>query len=139
VDGTLRMLGLSIQTNDRVVLAAHGTSDPSAYDQFLRGRGYLLDYHKHENIDSAISAFNRALSLDPKYAEAYAGLGKAYWVGYEEGQGSGEWMEKARSACNPGRGWCSQVGRSIRLPGECVSRHRRVREGSRSVSNRDYA
>src|SRR6266853_1937460 len=100
VDGTLRMLGLSVQTNDRVVLAAHGTGDPSAYDQFFRGRGYLLDYHKHENIDSAISAFNRALTLDPRYAEAYAGLGKAYWVGYEEGQGRREWMEKARAACD---------------------------------------
>ena len=100
VDGTLRMLGLSVQGNDRVVLAAHGTADPSAYDQFLRGRGYLLDYHKHENIDSAISAFNRALTLDPKYAEAYAALGKAYWVGYGEGEGGREWMEKARSACD---------------------------------------
>ena len=100
VDGTLRMLGLSIQTNDRVVLAAHGTGDPSAYDQFLRGRGYLLDYHKHENIDSAISAFNRALSLDPKYAEAFAGLGKAYLLGYQEGYGTSEWMQKARSACD---------------------------------------
>ena len=100
VDGTLRMLGLSVQSNDRVVLAAHGTGDPSAYDQYLRGRGYLLDYHKHENIDSAISAFNRALTLDPKYAEAYAALGKAYWVGYQEGEGSSEWMEKARSACD---------------------------------------
>jgi serine/threonine-protein kinase len=100
VDGTLRMLGLSIQGNDRVVLAAHGTADPSAYDQFLRGRGYLLDYHKHENIDSAISAFNRALSLDPKYAQAYAALGKAYWVGYEEGEGGSEWVKKARSACD---------------------------------------
>jgi serine/threonine protein kinase/tetratricopeptide (TPR) repeat protein len=100
VDGTLRLLGLSVQGNDRVVLAAHGTGDPSAYDQYLRGRGYLLDYHKHENIDNAISAFNRALSLDPKYAEAYAALGKAYWVGYQEGIGNREWMEKAKSACD---------------------------------------
>jgi eukaryotic-like serine/threonine-protein kinase len=100
VDGTLRMLGLAIKSDDRVVLAAHGTGDPSAYDQYLRGRGYLLDYHKRENIDSAISAFNRALTLDPKYAEAYAGLGKAYWLGYEEGEGGSERMEKARSACN---------------------------------------
>ena len=100
VAGTLRMLGLTVQSNDRVVLAAHGTGDPSAYDQYLRGRGYLLDYHKHENIDSAISAFNRALTLDPKYAEAYAALGKAYWVGYQEGIGGSESMEKARSACN---------------------------------------
>jgi tetratricopeptide (TPR) repeat protein len=100
VDGVLGMLGLEIQSNDRVVLAAHGTGDPSAYDQYLRGRGYLLDYHKHENIDSAISAFNRALTLDSKYGEAYAGLGKAYWLSYQEGQGGKDWMEKARSACD---------------------------------------
>ena len=100
VNGTLQMLGLAIKSDDRVVLAAHGTGASSAYDQYLRGRGYLLDYHKHENIDSAISAFNRALTLDPKYAEAYAGLGKAYWLGYQEGEGGSEWMDRARSACN---------------------------------------
>jgi eukaryotic-like serine/threonine-protein kinase len=100
VDGTLQMLGLAIRSDDRVVLAAHGTGDPSAYDQYLRGRGYLLDYHKHENVDSAISAFNRALTLDPKYAEAYAGLGKAYWLGYQEAPAGSEWLEKARSACD---------------------------------------
>ena len=100
VDGVLHMLGLTVQGNDRVVLAAHGTGDPTAYDQYLRGRGYLLDYHKHENIEHAISAFNRALTLDPKYGQAYAGLGKAYWLGYGEGLGSSEWLEKARTACD---------------------------------------
>jgi eukaryotic-like serine/threonine-protein kinase len=100
VDGVIGMLGLEIRGNDRVVLASHGTGDPSAYDQYLRGRGYLLDYHKHENIDSAISAFNRAITLDSKYAHAYAALGEAYWLGYQEGQGGKDWMEKARSACD---------------------------------------
>jgi eukaryotic-like serine/threonine-protein kinase len=99
VDGVVSMLGLRIQSNDRVVLAAHGTTDPTAYDQFLRGRGYMLDYQKPENIDSAIASFNRALSLDPKYAQAYAALGEAYWHGYHEGQHGSEWMDKARSAC----------------------------------------
>ncbi len=100
VDGVVRMLGLEIEGNERVALAAHGTGDPSAYDQYLRGRGYLLDYHKHENIDSAISAFNRALTLDPKYAQAYAALGEAYRLGYLEGQGGSDWMQKARFACD---------------------------------------
>jgi len=99
VDGVVNMLGLRIQSNDRVVLAAHGTADPTAYDQFLRGRGYMFDYKKPENIDSAIASFNRALSLDPKYAQAYAALGEAYWHGYHEGQHGSEWMDKARSAC----------------------------------------
>jgi len=99
VSGVLAMLGLEIQPNERVVLAARGTHDPSAYEQYLRGRGYLLDYHKPENIDSAIAAFNRALSLDPKYPQAYAGLGEAYWQSYEEGQHGKDWIDKARSAC----------------------------------------
>jgi tetratricopeptide (TPR) repeat protein/TolB-like protein/tRNA A-37 threonylcarbamoyl transferase component Bud32 len=100
VDGVLGMLGLEIQGNDRVVLAAHGTGDPSAYDQYLRGRGYLLEYHQPENIDKAIAAFNRALTLDTKYAKAYAALGEAYWQGYQEGQHAGDWMEKAGAACD---------------------------------------
>ena len=102
VDGVLHMLGLSIPGNERVVLAAHGTGDPTAYDQYLRGRGYLLDYHKHENIDNAISAFNRALTLDPKYGQAYAGLGKAYWLGYGEGFGNASgWRRRAPPAIRP--------------------------------------
>ncbi len=99
VDGVLELLGLEIQTNDRVVLAAHGTNNPSAYDQYLRGRGYLLEYHKAENIDNAIASFNRALSSDPKYAQAYAGLGQAYWRGYQEGLHGSDWVGKASTAC----------------------------------------
>ncbi|MBZ5720263.1 MAG: protein kinase [Acidobacteriia bacterium] len=98
VNGVLDMLGLEIKDNDRVVLAAHGTDNPSAHDQYLRGRGFLLDYHKPENIDSAISAFNSALTLDSSYAQAYAGLGEA-WQGYQEGSRSSDWMEKSKAAC----------------------------------------
>ena len=98
VNGVINMLGLEVQGNERVVLAAHGTGDPSAHDQYLRGRGYLLDYHKRENIESAISSFNRALTLDPKYAQAYAALGEAYWLAYRE-FGEKSWIEQARSAC----------------------------------------
>src|SRR5437588_13012120 len=100
VQNAVSMLGLQLQGSEHTALVAHGTQDPAAYDYYLRGSGYLLDYHKPENIDSAISAFNRALSLDPKYAQAYAGLGKAYWLGYQEGEGGSEWMAKAKSACN---------------------------------------
>jgi serine/threonine-protein kinase len=100
VSGVLDMLGLEIKRDDRVVLAAHGTDNPSAHDQYLRGRGYLLDYHKPENVDSAVSAFNRALTLDSKYAQAYAALGEAYWRGYQEGQHGSDWISQARAACD---------------------------------------
>ena len=125
VGGVLDMLGLEIKSNDRVVLAAHGTDNPSAHDQYLRGQGYLLDYHKPENIDSAISSFNRALTLDSKYAQAYAGLGEAYWRGYQEGQRGSDWINQARSACNQAVGLApgladgyTCLGRVYRATGE---------------------
>ena len=129
VDGVLHMLGLSIQSNERVVLAAHGTGDPTAYDQYLRGRGYLLDYHKHENIENAISAFNRALTLDPKYGQAYAGLGKAYWLGLRRGPGKRRVAGEGARGLRPGCRRFAETRRRLCLPGQRVPGSGRLRKG----------
>src|ERR1019366_5723214 len=57
----------------------HPDTQPAAYEAYIRGRGYLEEYEKPENIDNAIAGFNQALKIDPNYAPAYAGLGEAYW------------------------------------------------------------
>lgn len=64
--------------------SAHGTSDGSAYVYYLRGRGYLQDYTRQENLEAAIAAFKSALDRDPNYALAYAGLGQTYWLKFQE-------------------------------------------------------
>ncbi len=56
---------------------------PAAYEAYIRGRGYLQEYEKPENIDSAIAEFGHAIQIDPNYAPSYAGLGEAYWIGYQ--------------------------------------------------------
>lgn len=98
VDNVVQMLGLQLGQNTRRILAAHGTREPAAYDYYLRGRGYLQDYHKPENLEAAISVFDRALMSDPNYALAYAGLGEAYWNKYEI-TADRQWVEKAFAAC----------------------------------------
>jgi len=82
----------------RETLTVHDTQEPAARDYYLRGRGYLQDYHKPENLEAAISVFDRALTRDPNYALAYAGLGEAYWNKYEI-TGDGQWVGKASAAC----------------------------------------
>ena len=67
---------------------------PAAYEYYVRGRGYLLEYQKSENIDSAISEFQHALQVSPNYAPAYAGLGEAYWRGYKADRGK-EWLDQS--------------------------------------------
>ena len=98
VESVVNMLGLQLQLSDRRVLVAHGTQEPAAYDYYLRGLGYLQDYHKVENVSSAIELFSRALERDPNYALAYAGLGEAYSTRYDATY-EREWLDKAMQAC----------------------------------------
>jgi eukaryotic-like serine/threonine-protein kinase len=98
VENVVSMLGLQLQSEERLSLVAHGTQEPAAYDFYLRGLGYLQDYDKPENLTNAITLFNRALDRDPKYALAYSGLGEAYWSKYESTRDP-EWVRKAEQAC----------------------------------------
>jgi serine/threonine protein kinase/tetratricopeptide (TPR) repeat protein len=98
VEGAIRMLELRVQERERQTIENHGTQVARAYDYYLQGRGYLQNYDRVENLDSAIQVFGRALASDPSYALAYAGLGDAYWKKYESSKES-NWIEKSREAC----------------------------------------
>jgi serine/threonine-protein kinase len=98
VNGAIQMLELEIQGRQRKTLESHGTQVVGAYDYYLQGRGYLQNYDRVENLDSAIQVFKRALALDPSYALAYAGLGDAYWKKYRSNK-EPSWIEKSHEAC----------------------------------------
>jgi len=83
-NGIAKSLGIRISETDRDRLAASGTAVSAAYDNYLQGLGYMQDYHKTENLDLAIAAFDQALHYDNSYALAYAGLGQAHWHKYVE-------------------------------------------------------
>ena len=93
-----RMLEVEVPPAARDMLTSHGTQVARAYDYYLRGRGYLQDYERAENLDSAIEVFERALTLDRDYALAYAGLGDAYWAKYQLVKDP-HWVESSRQAC----------------------------------------
>ncbi len=72
---------------------------PASYEFYLKGRGYLLEYQKPENIDAAIKEFEKALKADPNYAPALAGLGQAYWTGFQRQHRPKNWLDKALDKC----------------------------------------
>jgi tetratricopeptide (TPR) repeat protein len=76
---------------------------PPGYEAYLKGRGYLLDYHKPENIDAAILQFEQALKVNSNFALAYAGLGEAYWQRYKADHNK-EWLDKATINCGKALG-----------------------------------
>jgi tetratricopeptide (TPR) repeat protein/TolB-like protein len=68
-----------------------------AYDEFLRGKGYL-QMDTPGAIDNAILSFNQALALDHTFALAYSGLGQAYWKKFETSS-QREFVEPAQRNC----------------------------------------
>ncbi len=108
VNRAIQMLELEIQGRQRQALESHGTQVAGAYDYYLQGRGYLQNYDRAENLDSAIQVFKRALALDPSYALAYAGLGDAYWKKYRSNK-EPSWIEKSREACQQASGLDSRL------------------------------
>ena len=98
VDGAVQMLELEVPPAERQVLDSHGTQIPAAETLYLQGRGYLQNYDRPENNDSAIQVFQQALKLDPNYALAYAGLGDAYWKKYRDNKDP-QWVQSSRESC----------------------------------------
>lgn len=91
------LLEVEIQPQMRQKLMAGGTKIPAAFDAYLRGRGYLQRFDKAANYEDAIPEFQRALQLDPGYAQAYAGLAEALLRKYELTRDA-QWLEQARTA-----------------------------------------
>lgn len=72
---------------------------PEAYKHYLRGLGYLQEFQKPENIQSAIAEFGVTLQLEPAYGPAYAAVGKAYWLGFQQSNRTSDWINRAMENC----------------------------------------
>jgi TolB-like protein/Flp pilus assembly protein TadD/predicted Ser/Thr protein kinase len=69
-------LQLSLSTSGEVEPAEPPTRHIGAYELYLKGRGLL--YQRGLSIPKAIDCFKQAVSLDPTYAQAWAGLADGY-------------------------------------------------------------
>jgi adenylate cyclase len=77
-------LKVTLSPAERAGLADSGTSNVNAYDFALRGRELLLGPSKNRGtFEQSKAFFTRAIEIDPKYAQAYAGLGFAYMFDYQ--------------------------------------------------------
>lgn len=98
-DKVLEMLPLAVEPFRRQALRARPDTQPAAYDFYLRGRGYLEEYQNLDNIQNAITQFERAIAVDRNYAPAHAAMGMAYAIGFQQKNQGKDWLQKARSHC----------------------------------------
>jgi len=75
ISGKLR---LQLSGEDQAQLAKQGTTNPVAYEAYLRGQ-----HHRNttrEGLETAIEYFNQAIEEDSSYAKAYAELAFTYFL-----------------------------------------------------------
>ncbi|MDX1471550.1 MAG: hypothetical protein R3213_08640, partial [Flavobacteriaceae bacterium] len=72
-------LELNISLEDRSKLVSIPTQNLEAYRYFLRGK-QEADQRSKESIERSIDLFNKAIDLDPEFAEAYAEIANSIFL-----------------------------------------------------------
>lgn len=72
-------LKLQLTVRERGLLVGRSPGNVAAYDTLLRGLVSLGQTTKEANT-RARDLFEKALEIDPQYAEAYAFLGRTHWM-----------------------------------------------------------
>ena len=81
-DALSQALSVQLSAAERASLADQPTSVPAALDAYWRGRALLERRDVRPNADAALTAFEEALELDTRFADAHAARGEALWAKY---------------------------------------------------------
>jgi serine/threonine protein kinase/tetratricopeptide (TPR) repeat protein len=94
-------LRLKLNSDEQKRVTRHYTDNVEAYQLYLKGR-FEVNKYTREGVAKGIEYYNRAITIDPTYALAYAGLADLYalqahvWVLPKEGYAKAKWAaEKA--------------------------------------------
>ncbi len=97
-------LRIELSPDEKDELAKGSTTDAAASEEYLRGRHCMGQFIYHTisraDLDSAISHFERAIELDPKFALAYSALGGCYVNRVLKGLGEANDHDRAQEAFN---------------------------------------
>ncbi|MFN2604216.1 MAG: protein kinase, partial [Gemmatimonadaceae bacterium] len=74
-----RALDVALLPHESRAIASKPTNDTIAYDDYLKGR-FFLNKRTTAGVQQALDYFNKAVSRDPNFARAYAGLAEVYVV-----------------------------------------------------------
>jgi serine/threonine protein kinase/Tfp pilus assembly protein PilF len=91
-------LGLWLIAGEQKLLTKRQTDSEEALHLYMQGRRYLRLRKNRDDVQKAINCFEQAVSIDPSFAKAYAGLADSYVLTTNVGYGplrTKEAMDKA--------------------------------------------
>jgi serine/threonine protein kinase/tetratricopeptide (TPR) repeat protein len=71
-------LDVALLEPERQAIEKKPTENLSAYEDYLRATDYVNELTSWTSVELSVQLFQRAVSQDPQFAEAWAGLGRAY-------------------------------------------------------------
>jgi serine/threonine protein kinase/tetratricopeptide (TPR) repeat protein len=74
----VRAIGVALKPAERKALAAARQVNPAAYQAYLRGQQFWHSFPKPSAPMEARQWYERAIQLDPTFAQPYIGIGKTY-------------------------------------------------------------
>lgn len=77
-------LQINLTGDEQKLIVKRHTANSDAYYLYLNGR-YFWNQRENDQLKKAIEFYERAISLDPNYALAYAGMADAYALLYDGG------------------------------------------------------
>lgn len=124
-------LKVKLSPDDLARIEKIPTTNLQAYDYFLKGREYnwsVVTEARKEYIDLAVKMFEKAIELDPDFAEAWAGLGEVYTsYGIRRFDFNPEYISHAESS----------IKKALQLAPDLAEAHRAL--GRFYASQRKYA
>ena len=129
---------LRIKLDVQEQIASTTTSNPEAYQEYLQGR-YFWNLRTTEYMYLAVEYFERAVQLDPSFADAWLGLGESYvllpvWE-YDDAKAPQQ-LEQARVAAEKALSLNPKSGRAHAVLGEL---HQLKLEWHKALFNFDLA
>ena len=92
-------MGIALSAESELLLAAQPTQSIDAYDFYLQGRGYWRRPHNDVVLTAAQELFQKAIDVDPRFADAYAGMCTTLQARFVL-ESASSWFEQAEKACN---------------------------------------
>jgi len=111
------LLGFELDPRERRELAEYGTSDPAAYQRYLRGLGQLWYSQEPEHEKNSTAALSEAVDLDPGFAQAHTAMGNANLAVFSE-TGDRDLLQAALSCCLKASGSSGELAGSSLCLGE---------------------
>jgi serine/threonine protein kinase/tetratricopeptide (TPR) repeat protein len=101
-NGLIEALDITPSNEQRAKSIARPTDNVAAYDLYLKGRNAMRGQQDKRNVQAALDFYQSALTTDPKFALAFAGLADASLQMYRETK-ERIWADKAVFAAQQGQ------------------------------------